>query len=61
MTYQVSEQYSVTMERTCVQTTDKSTSVVRSIQILIRAEQRILIKISLSVLPVEYRETVYKL
>lgn len=60
MTYLVSEQYSVTTERTCELTTDKSTSVVRSIQTLIRVEQRILIRTSSSVLPAEFRETVYK-
>lgn len=59
-TYQVSQTSSDTTVRTYEVHTGKLISDVRSIRTLIKVVQPTSTKISLSVLPAEFRETVYK-
>lgn len=59
-TYQVSETFSVTTERTYEALTGRLISDVRSIRTLIRVEQPTSTRISSSVSPAVSKETVYK-
>jgi len=60
MTYQVSRTSSVTTVQTFDEETGKLISDVHSTRTLIKVQLPTSTKTSLSVLPVEYKETVYK-
>jgi hypothetical protein len=61
MTYRISETCSHTTEQTFDALTGRQTSSVHSTQTLIKVELPTLTPTSLSALPAEFRETVYRL